>query len=117
MPRTQRATVAVDTSQFTRDMRTLTTGLKEGSDTVAHQQAGRTADKTRANTPVRTGTLQSTVGVTPSMGGWGVTYGGGLPYAGYIERKRHPVRKGARGARTEFTRALGEMTGRVARGI
>ncbi len=107
MARTQKVTV--DTTHLQRDMAQLQAGLERGGDRVAQAQAFRTMGRVAAATPYRTGALFSTVSYTQVQGGWGVTYGGGLPYAGYIEKHRHPVRKGARGSRTEFRKALEEL--------
>lgn len=119
----QRAKVVVDTSHLERDTARLVAGLKAGGPHEAAAQAQRTAARVRAATPVRTGRLRSTVGTVPTFvygrgvgqgpGAWGVTYGGGLPYAGKIERSRHPVRKGARGSKTEFQRACNEVAERL----
>ena len=98
--------VSVDTRQLLRDTKDLARGLEGGSDHVSHEQAFRTGGKIGAKTPYRTGALYRTVDVVAVHGGWGVTYGGGLPYAGYVENLKHPVRSGMRGCRTEFKRAL-----------
>ena len=111
------STVTVDASHLVADTKQLTAGLESGSDAVSHQQAFRTSGKIGAATPYRTGRLYNTVTVVQVHGGWGVTYGGGLPYAGYIENRKHPVRRGARGSRTEFRRALEALAEREVRRV
>lgn len=114
---TQTGKVLIDTSHLQRDTRRLVSGLTSGGDRVAHDQAFRTTGRVGAATPVRTGALVQTVGVKQVAGGWGVTYGGSLPYAGYIEKRKHPVRKGARGSRTEFRKALELLAGQETRRV
>jgi hypothetical protein len=71
----------------------------------------------RAKTPVRTGALRDTIGVvatyvygrgkTPGGEGYGVTYGTGLGrYPWVVNARQKTVKKGARGSRVEFQRAL-----------
>jgi hypothetical protein len=109
--------VVIEPSHLVGDTRRLAADLKQGGDQVSHNQAFRTGGKIGAATPYRTGALFNTVAVRQVAGGWGVTYGGGLPYAGYIERLRHPVRKGCRGSRTEFRRALEQLAAQAVRRV
>ena len=101
--------VIVDTSKAERDLGQLAAAITAQGPNVGRRQAARTAPKIRGYVPVLTGALRNTVTAVPVDKGGGVTYGGGLRYAGFIERTRHPVRRGARGSRTEFFRAMKEL--------
>jgi hypothetical protein len=116
LPR-QTAKITIDTTGLRRDMGRLTTALGFRGTGEAHAQAERTAERIRAQTPVDTGALLATIGVvatwvaatrrSPGGDGWGVTYGTGLGrYPWVVNSRQRVVKKGARGARTEFKRAL-----------
>lgn len=118
MPR-RTGKVTVDTTALARDTKRLVAGLKSGGYREGRAQADRTAAKVRDYTPVRTGALRSTVGVTPSWvnaarggpggAGWGVTYGSGVVYH-YVQNARLKiVKRGLRGARPEFQRACDRL--------
>lgn len=100
------ASVEVDTSDVERGMRQLAAGLDASGTAAARRQAEATAGDVRRGVPRRTGRLAATVGTTPVDGGYGVTYGGTLPYADYIERRAHAVERGTSGAATTFGRAM-----------
>lgn len=98
--------VIVDTSHLTRDTRQLAAGLSAGGLTASYNQSVQTAGKVRDVTPVRTGLLRSTVAAVKVTGGYGVAYGGGLKYAGPMNNRFKVVRRGTRGSRVAFYRAL-----------
>ena len=110
------AKILLDTKALLRDTKRLAAGLKSGGDHEAHQQAFRTAGKIGANTPVRTGALLATEHVvqTTSKGvpGWGVTYGSGVRYHYVQNARRKIVKRGMRGCRQEFKRALDALAAR-----
>jgi Bacteriophage HK97-gp10, putative tail-component len=107
--------VEVDTRQLEKAGRQLAKGLEEGGQAGARSQAERTATAVRNGVPRRTGRLAATVAVVTESGGYGVTYGGGLPYAGYIEKRSNAVADGIEGADTEFAAAMNELAQREAR--
>ena len=111
------AEVQIDTTKLVRAGKQLTTGLTRGGKNAAQRQASQTADRVRGGVPVRTGLLASTVGVTADGEGYGVTYGGGLRYAGYIENRNHPVGLGVKGAAEEFVNTCNQLAGEEVRKI
>lgn len=121
MPRTT-TKVTVDATALLRDSRQLVDRLRTGGMVSAREQADRTAAKIAVNTPVRTGALRSTVGVTqswvnaarggPGGAGWGATYGSGATYHYVQNARRKIVKKGMRGCRQEFRRAVQLLTER-----
>lgn len=98
--------VSVDTSGLRRKLARLAAGLGPAGDLAARRQAEQTAKAIADRTPVRTGALRSTVGVTSDGRGFGVTYGGGLPYANYIDHRTDAVEDGVDGAHESFKRAV-----------
>lgn len=107
------ASVTVDTAQLQRDTRRLVDGIRSGADTGARRQANETASRVSRNVPRRTGRLASTVGVVGEAGGgYGVTYGGDLPYANYIEHRSGAVAAGVEGAELTFTSAMAAVAAR-----
>jgi hypothetical protein len=106
--------VEVDWTPLDRALDQLASGLTSGGNVIAQRQATSTASKVRAGVPRRTGRLAGTVGVTPVDGGFGVTYGGGLPYAAYIEKRSHAVARGGAGAESEYGRAAWTLAQSVA---
>jgi hypothetical protein len=101
--------VEVDWSQLDAALTRLSRGLTAGGQTVAQRQATATAGKIRAAVPRRSGRLASSVAVTPVPGGFGVTYGQGVPYAAYIEKRSHAVANGTAGAEVEYVNACRAM--------
>lgn len=98
--------VVIDTSHLTRDTRQLTAGLTAGGLTASYNQAVQTAGKLSGLVPVRTGALRSTVAAVAVTGGYGVTYGSGQVYH-YVQNARLKiVKRGTRGSRAAFYRAL-----------
>jgi hypothetical protein len=108
------AGVEFDTTKLQRAMRELVDGIERGARTGARTAAEQCAQKMRDNTPYRTGALESTIGVTGEPDGSGVTYGGGLRYAWYIEGRNHPVARAVDGADDSFARDMHEMAANVA---
>jgi hypothetical protein len=100
------AGVEIDTTDLVRGMRQLGNGLERQSKTVGMEQARRTASDVKANTPVRTGRLRATITVVAVSDGGAVTYGGGLPYADYIEGRTHAGEDAVDGADTTFHAAM-----------
>lgn len=108
------AAVEVDTAALARAARQLADGLGSAGPATARRQAEETASKISPRVPRRTGTLASTVGVQPDGDGWAVTYGGGLPYAAYIERRTGVVADGVDGAAEAFRAACVKAAQQVA---
>lgn len=98
--------VEVDTSQLQRAMAQLAARLDAGGTAAARAQAENTAGRVRQNVPRRTGRLAATVQTTPDGDGWAVTYGGGLPYANYIDHRSHATERGLDGAQLQFHRDM-----------
>lgn len=98
--------VDIDTSKLERDMRRLAAGLDTAATAGAQRQATQTAGAIRSGVPRRSGRLAGTVKAAPDGDGWAVTYGGGLPYARYIEHRAHAVEHGLTGADTMFVTAM-----------
>jgi len=104
------ARVDIDWSPVQTGIAHLVDGIEQGSRDAAQDQASRTADALRAATPVLSGTLASTIGVTVEPDGAGVTYGAGLPYANYIANKSGNVET----ATADADQQWGEAATRVA---
>ena len=95
--------VEVDTSKLERFMRRLADGLDKGGQSVARRHAEQTAAEIRGNVPRRTGRLAASVQVVTVPGGYGVAYGGTLPYARYIEHRTNTVADAVDGAADRYT--------------
>ena len=112
----QTAKLVLDPTILRRDTARLVQALTSGGYREARDQADRTAGRIRDNTPVLTGALLSTVGVVQAQVDgtrtWGVTYGSGERYHYVQNARRKIVKKGMRGARTEFRAALGSLAAR-----
>lgn len=109
------AGVEVDWSHVQRGMRQLADGIDAGSLRTAREQATATAAAIRPRVPVRTGALRSTVTVVDQPDGAGVTYGGDLPYANYIEHRSDAVADGVAATAEQYGRAATEMARREVR--
>lgn len=83
--------VEVDDAATRRALARLAAALDEVPDRIGYGTAQATAAVMRSRVPVRSGRLRSTVDAVVVAGGGAVTYGGTLPYAGYIERRAHAV--------------------------
>lgn len=107
--------VEIDTSALTRGMARLSDGLTSSGTAGARAQAEQTAGKVRGRVPRRTGRLAATVTVVGDRDGWGVTYGGSLPYADYIEHRSNAVADGIDGADESFARSMHAVAEKEAR--
>ena len=79
--------VEVDTDALVADVRRLAAGLARVASEEPADAAERTAGRLREILPRRTGRLASSVSVVRDERGAGVTYGSGVPYARYIDRR------------------------------
>lgn len=95
----------VDTRKLDADLAQLVRGLDRAAVDLTRTQAELTASTIASQVPVRTGRLKSTVGNMPVIGGYGVTYGGQLPYRWYIEGRTHAVNSTIRTAGPLFIKA------------
>jgi hypothetical protein len=109
--------VHLDDSDLRRALQQLSAGIGRRSERTGYTQAVSTASRIRGRVPVRTGRLAATVHAGPSSGGGSVTYGGGLPYARYIEKRSHAVRDGLRGVDVQYQRAMSDVAETEARRI
>lgn len=98
--------VEFDTTDLERGARSLVRGVESRTGPVASRTAQEVASRIRSGVPVRTGRLRATVSVSTERAGSSVHYGGGLPYANYIERRAHAVEDGISGADEQFERAM-----------
>jgi hypothetical protein len=94
--------IQVDATAVTRGMRQLAAGLDRVPPRTGLEQATDTASRIRGQVPVRSGRLAHTVQAVRVPNGGAVTYGGGLPYAHYIEGRSHAVADGIAGAPEQF---------------
>ena len=85
-------TVTIDTSKLEQYGHRLADGLTINGMGLARLFAEQTAQAIRGQVPVVTGRLQGSVQVVPFPDGYGVSYGGGVPYARKIERRDHTVK-------------------------
>jgi hypothetical protein len=109
------SSVEVDTTDLERGMRKLAAGLDRAGSRVGMSEASDTARDIRAQVPVLSGRLAATVTAVPVRDGAAVTYGGGLPYAGYIEGRAHAVEDGLDGAERSFHGAMSDAAEREVR--
>lgn len=109
------AGIEVDWSDVQRGVAHLVDGLDEGAKRTAREAAVRTAAAVRPRVPMLTGRLRSTVEVVDVPDGAGVTYGGGLPYATYIEHRSGAVEDGVAATSDDYGRAAVEMARREVR--
>lgn len=109
------AAVTVDTDQLDRGLRELVAGL--ASTAAARAQADATARDIARAVPVRSGRLRATVGTRPDGRGYAVTYGGGLPYANYIEHRSNAVADAVDGADAQFKGRCDSQARKVIAGL
>lgn len=109
------ARVEVDTTELDAAFSSLSRGLTVGGRELTTKAATKTASEIRGKVPVRSGRLAATVGTRPDGLGTAVTYGGGLPYARYIEKRTNAVGSSVEGARAEYTREAFSLAAREAR--
>lgn len=100
------AGVDIDYSDVTRGMAQLSAALPHDAAKVGLAYANVTAGRIRSRVPHRSGRLAGTVRAVAEPAGAAVTYGGGLPYAGYIEGRSHAVAGGLAGAQTGYYTAM-----------
>jgi hypothetical protein len=94
--------VEVDTRELDAGLRQLVTGVSRGIGPVAGRTAQQVAGRVRALVPVRTGRLRRTV-TSEQVGPTAtVHYGGGLPYAHYIDGRTGATTRGTEGAGRTF---------------
>jgi Bacteriophage HK97-gp10, putative tail-component len=98
--------VDVDMSALTSGVRQLADGLERAGPRVAASHAQATAAAIRARVPVRSGRLAATVQTSAELHGATVHYGGGLPYARYIENRTQAVADGTAGTEARFADAM-----------
>jgi len=104
------ASVTVDTSDVTRGLAKLSRNVATDTGTAARQAAGAVASSLRSNTPKRTGRLAATISVVRAGDGWGVSFGGGLPYARPVAARTRNVARAIAGKPDTFYRAVRTMT-------
>jgi len=107
--------VEVDTAAFDQSMRRFLANVDRSSTDTAQETCSTIADNIRNHTPVLTGRLVGSVDVVRDKDGAAVTYGGGVPYAGKIERRTHAVANAVNSAAPTFTKAMQSMTDKEAR--
>jgi hypothetical protein len=107
--------VELDTRKLDADARRLNDRLRDGAREGARAQAERTARQIAGRVPRRTGHLASTVATVADGDGYAVTYGEGVPYAAYIEKRSHAVESGVESADTQFADAMAELAAREVR--
>jgi hypothetical protein len=98
--------VEVDTSDLERGVRQLAAGLGGTGRTVGTAQASVVAGTLRSLIPRRTGRLVTTVTVQSVTDGAEVHYGGGLPYAAYIDHRTGATDTATAGAEASFAAAM-----------
>lgn len=98
--------VEVDTSELEAGIRQLARGLDDAGPRVGGATAATVASRLRGMVPVRTGRLRATVATSRLVDGAAVHYGGGLPYAGYIDGRTHATDRALSGAPLMFRTAM-----------
>lgn len=98
--------VEVDTRELEAGIRQLGRGLDAAGPRVASSTASSVASRLRGMVPVRTGRLRNTVTVSRLDAGAAVRYGGGLPYAGYIDGRTGATERATQGAPAAFHTAM-----------
>jgi len=106
------ASVELDTARFVADMRRFGAGMERVANTEPARAAANTAGKLRQRLPRRTGRLAGSVHTTDETGGAGVSYGAGVPYARYIDRRTGAVDAATAGAGPAFALACAVATAR-----
>lgn len=100
------AGVEIDTRELIAAVHRLAGALDAGGKSGAQTEAERTAAAIARNVPRRTGRLAATVATVAERDGYAVTYGGGLPYAGYIENRTGAVADATADADRSFVAAM-----------
>jgi hypothetical protein len=94
--------VEVDTSGLERALRGFAGDLERAAPAAGMTQAVAVADRLRVRIPVRTGRLRRSVAVVRHPDGGAVSYGAGLPYARYIDRRTGATAAATAGAGRDF---------------
>jgi hypothetical protein len=99
------ARVEIDTRKLVAGVHKLADGVADTAPTVARQAAETVAANIRAGLPVRTGRLVGSVTVVADPdGGYGVSYGAGVPYARPVAARTGAVGAGIQGVPEDFAR-------------
>ncbi len=106
------ASVELDTARFLADMARFARGMERVANTEPARAATSTAGKLRTRLPRRTGRLAGSVHTTDEHNGAGVSYGAGVPYARYIDRRTGAVDAATAGAGPAFYLACAAATSR-----
>lgn len=96
--------VEIDTSDLEADVRRLAAGIERVANDAPRDAAQNVAQSLRADLPVRTGRLVRSVQVVSSTDGAGVSYGSGIPYADYIEKRTGAAAHAVGSADSAFVR-------------
>lgn len=86
-----RGRVEIDTAELERYAARLADNLTAHGPDLARRHAERVAQQIRGNVPRRSGRLAASVKVNNERDGSAVEYGGGVPYATYIEHRTSTV--------------------------
>jgi Bacteriophage HK97-gp10, putative tail-component len=105
-------TVELDTRELDAGLAQLLRGIDGGLEPAAARSANSVAARLRARVPVRSGRLRATVRAETSGDGATVHYGGGLPYAGYIDGRTGATDDALDGAARTFYGAMHELAAR-----
>jgi len=97
--------VDVDTSRLESFAKGLDRNLPPEAKAAARAQAEQVAGRLRQTVPRRTGRLAASVEVVPEDQGAAVSYGTGVPYAAYIEKRSHAAANATEGSDTMFAQA------------
>jgi Flp pilus assembly protein TadG len=103
--------VDIDTTALVAATKKLEQGLDSGGKAGARLQADTTARDIAQAVPRRSGRLAGSVRVVADGDGFGVSYGEGIPYASYIERRSGAVDQAVAGADERFARAMLALAG------
>lgn len=97
--------VTVDTSKLTADVKALAAGLDRVARSAPDRAASDVATRLRSRLPRRTGRLVDSVRTVDVTNGTAVSYGTGVPYAAYIDRRTGAVDAALVGADAAFVGA------------
>jgi hypothetical protein len=107
--------VTIDTSELDAYASRLAADLAAGGDRVAREAADRVAGDIARAVPHLTGRLAASVAVTQEPGGYGVSYGEGVPYARKIERRDGTVADAVESGAGTFPVAVESMAKKEAK--
>lgn len=109
--------VELDTAALERAGRSLAAGIERNALDAAADSAEHTAGKLRGILPVRSGRLKGSVKVLRGSKDAAVSYGSGVPYAGYIDRRTDATDRAVEGADDDFRRRCETVADREARKV